>query len=135
MMIGGVMINVAAFLEHLNTDWATQLAIYAWLLGIDIGGDFVTGIDQLVCQKDQFGGSGMPHIRIAEHRLRIGSDFQWRVFAKAQAIWEIVHSDYIFRDVSKDESQARCKALDGVAAAMKGDGTAMDRWYMEASIG
>jgi hypothetical protein len=137
MMIGGVMINVAAFLEHLNTDWATQLAIYAWLLGIDIGGEFITGIDQLVCQADQFGSTGtrLPHIRIAEHRLRISSDFQWRVFAKAQAVWEIIHSDHIFRNVTKAESQQRCQALDGVASAMKGDGTALDRWFTEASMG
>lgn len=131
MSHNGVMINVGQFLEDLNPDWGRQLAIYGWLLGEDIGSDFIVAVDQLVCKP--MAGLPRPHIRIAEHRLRTKRDFQWQVFVQAQKAWEIMHSDHFFRDLSPEESRDRCRALDGVADALKGDGTSADRWFAEVT--
>lgn len=131
MSHNGVMINVGQYLEDLNADWGRQLAIYGWLCGEQIGSDFVVAIDQLVCKP--LDGLPRPHIRIAEHRLRLKSTFQWHVYAQAQNAWAIMHSDHFFRDVSKEESQARCRVLDGVAEALEGDGTSDDRWFAEVT--
>ena len=124
----GMMINVAAHLEQLDASWARQLAIYAWLCGEQIGGDFIASVDQLACKA----GAGQPTIRVAEHRLRISSSHQWQVFAEAQKVWETVHSDHIFRDLSKEDSQARCKLLDGTAKALLGEGSSNDKWFSNA---
>src|SRR5215831_465816 len=40
MMHKGVLINIATYLENLNSQWADQLSIYSWLLGANVGEDF-----------------------------------------------------------------------------------------------
>jgi hypothetical protein len=115
--LGSLTINIGSFLEHHNKDWARQLAIYGWLVGEPIGGDFITAIDQLVC-KPQAGG--IPSVRVAEHRLRIHEEFQRKVFDRACEIWEIVHSDHIFRDMTLEDSKGRCELLDQRAEALYG---------------
>lgn len=53
-------------LEESSTDWATQLAIYAWLLGEPVNSDnLLIAIDQLVA-KPVSGRN--PLIRVAQHR-------------------------------------------------------------------
>ncbi len=131
MSLNGVMINVGQFLEELNEDWGRQLAIYGWLCGEDVGSDFIVAIDQLVCKP--MPGMPRPHIRVAEHRLRIRPEFQWKVFAQAQQAWAIINSDHFFRDLSLEESKLRCQALDGVTDALKGDGTTNDKWFAQAT--
>lgn len=105
----GLHVNGKYFLEDIDKVWATQLAIYGWLLGEDIGSQFVVGLDQLACSP---GADELPDIRIAEHRLRIGENFQKELFERALHVWEVINSDHIFRDLSIEESYKRCMALD-----------------------
>ena len=116
-MHNGMMINRDQLLENLKEDWATQLAIYGWLCGNEIGSDFIAAIDQLACKP----GQPYPSIRIAEHRLKIGEAFQWNTFAVAQHIWDVVQSDHIFRDMTLEQSKDRCKVLDQQLASMGND--------------
>jgi hypothetical protein len=115
--LGSMTINIGTFLEHHKEDWARQLAIYSWLVGEPIGSDFICAIDQLVC-KPQAGG--IPAVRVAEHRLRVHANYQYKVFDRACEIWEIVHSNHIFRDMTLEDSQDRCALLDLRAEAMYG---------------
>jgi len=131
MMVDGVMTNVSAFLEHFDESWARQLSIYGWLCGCQIGEQFIVAVDQLACRP----AGARPSVRVAEHRLRVHRDYQWRVFAQAQHVWEVVHSDHFFRDLSKEDSAIRCKQLDGMAAALRGEGTDLDRWFEQATRG
>lgn len=112
----GTMINIASYLETVDQDWAQQLTIYAILCGAELGSDFVVAIDQFACKPST---ADYPTIRIAQHRLRIGKTFQEKVIQRAQEIWEIVQSDHIFRDVSREESIERCHMLDRRAEALK----------------
>jgi hypothetical protein len=125
----GTMVNAGLRLEDCNKDWAAQLAIYEWLCGEDIGGDFIAAIDQLVCKKME----PRPHIRVAEHRLLISKDYQWATFQNARMAWEIINSDHFFRSVTKEDSQAKCKLLDGVAEDLSKPQTELDAWHAEAS--
>lgn len=113
----GVLINRDERLENLKQDWATQLAIYGWLCGNEVGSDFITAIDQLACKP----GARYPSIRIAEHRLRISEEYQWSTFATAQHIWDIVNSNHIFRDMTVEQSQNRCRVLDQQSLLMRDD--------------
>jgi len=133
MMHQGMMINAGITLDMVDKDWATQLAIYAWLCGCDIGSDFITGLDQLACKPNELGGQ-FPDVRIAEHRLRVGRQFQWETFLKAQEVWDVVHSDHIFRDMSEDESRRKCETLDAQCKSltqMSNSDDPMDKLFME----
>lgn len=107
----GMMINVTHMLEDVDLTWAAQLSTYSWLLGMPVGSEFIVAIDQLACAPG-------PRIRVAEHRTRISDKFQFEFFAKAQHVWDVVHSDHIFRDVSIEESKSRCQDLDDAAKAL-----------------
>lgn len=131
MMDQGMMINVGLSLDMVDEQWATQLSIYAWLCGSSIGSKFIVGLDQLVCKPS---GGEYPELRIAEHRLKVSPVFQWEVFLKAQEMWEVIHSDHIFRDRSKEESQKLCETLDAKSKMMcelSGSQDPKDRAFLE----
>ncbi len=92
-------------LEYTKTEWARQLAIYGWLLGEPVGGDFVVAIDQIVCGNGVVEG-------IAQHRCSIGSLFQKETYDEARALWALCHSDWFFRDLSKGSSKIKQDMLD-----------------------
>ncbi len=124
MMHKGVQINVNQKLEKTDLSWANQLCIYGWLLGMEVGSDFIVAIDQLACS----GGPVEPKIRIAAHRTTISSVHQNLLYDKATKIWDLTHSDHIFRHLSKEDSKAKCGALDLVKAGLEGDGTDEAKW-------
>jgi hypothetical protein len=137
MVEKGMRINVAEYMENLNKDWARQLAIYAWLLGESIGSRFILAIDQICCDATR---AGLPGIRVAEHRCVVGPKFQHATFLRACEIWEIIKSGHIFRGtpdepISREDSEARCRALDGIKDALAGDGTTDDEWFSNVTYG
>lgn len=91
MAINEINVNVATTLENVCDEWALQLAIYGWLLGEPIGGDFVIGIEQLVCKST----AELPIIRCASHRLRIGRDYQIALFSEIAALWNKIETGTI----------------------------------------
>lgn len=111
----GIIINAAMFLEDGNKDWADQLAIYSWLLGEPIGSEEVIfGIDQVVGPKDQ--------LRFASHRLRIKPDYHYHLLDLIKVVWDSVTRGHIFRDLTIEESQQRCKLLEEMTLEDNMDG-------------
>ena len=101
MLFKGVMINIASWLTG---PWADQLSIYSWLLGEEPGSEeIVYGIDQ-IC--------GGPRIRFATHRLRIQPEYQFNLLTLVKHVWECVQENWIFQDLSVDESRERGKLLE-----------------------
>lgn len=109
MKIHGITINIGEFFESINKSWSQQLSTYAWLCGAQVGSTFVVAIDQAVCN--------LPDIKFAEHRCQIGEQFQEEVYKKYVELWNIIHSDHIFRDRTPEESFKRCEMLDMQYAA------------------
>lgn len=109
----GMLINGAHKLEDVNEEWAIQLGVYGWVTGMDVGSEFIVGIDQIACKNV---GSRYPEIRIAEHRTTISSDFQWATFGKAVRIWNAIKTGHVFTEMTKEENDARCAALDARSA-------------------
>lgn len=126
----GMMINAIKNLEDGNKDWAKQLAIYAWLTGCPVGSDFLVAIDQISCSPNP---SGLPQVRVAEHRTRVGAPFQNELFARACEIWEIVHSDHVFRDRSPESSRDLCASLDRRSKELRGEAAPHDQWFASAT--
>lgn len=122
----GFSINVATPLDKVNPDWAAQLSIYAWLLGQSVGSKFIVAIDEVVCNKNWMDERD---IRIAQHRALVSTEFQYELFGKAHAAWYGIQGEHIFDEVSLDESQARCKALDARMQMENGPKTAEDEAF------
>lgn len=128
----GTPINCATYLENIAEDWARQLSIYGWLLGVPVGEEFITAIDQMVCKPT---GGTYPEIKIAEHRLRVSPAFQRATFEIAKQLWDAVNSNHIFRDLSVEESQARCLTLDKQAVGLTGPQSDSDRMFNNMARG
>ena len=110
-------INVTYSLDEVDVDWATQLSTYGWLCGAPVGGDFITAIDQLVFDT---GG----RLRVAEHRCRIANAFQLETFQQYKEMDEVIKSEWIFRELSEEDSHKEQASLDHVYKAYEGDDNA-----------
>lgn len=130
MMHRGMIININRYLEECDKTWARQLAIYGWLTGCPVGSDFLVAIDQISCSPT---AGGLPSIRIAEHRTRVSPKFQWDTFHRAVAIWEITHSDWIFRDKDQEASIAHTEMLDRRSKDLRGESAPHDVWFSQST--
>lgn len=103
--INGVDINISMFLEDGDEGWASQLSIYGWLLGEPVGSEqLITGIDQ-ICGPET-------RLRFATHRLRVSPDYQYALLANVVNVWDTILSGHIFKEMSEEDSAARCAVLD-----------------------
>ena len=99
------------FLEEANSSWADQLSIYGWMMGEDVGTEnMVARIDQIVCKPDT-----PPILRVANHRARVSSQWQLGLVKRLQSCWTAIERGWIFTDLTKAESKARCEAIDMLA--------------------
>ncbi len=126
---GSVKINKEPPSTYFNQDWLTQTCIYSWLLGIEVGSEFLIAIDQLACKPDL---KDMPDIRVSEYRCVIPPEDQFAIYEKARHVWEVAHSDHFFRDLSYEESKDQEKALDTLATTLRDKGgDALDKWMAD----
>jgi len=114
----GIKINAQQYLEDRNEDWATQLSIYAWLLGEEVGSqDLIVGVDQICGQP----GPERPWLRVASHRMKVGFDFQINLRTRLAMAWHAITEGHIFESLSRQESQERCQELEEQAEALTSD--------------
>lgn len=122
LMVGGLEVNIAQFLEDIDEKWATQLCIYAWLLGEEVGARFIICIEQLACKH------GM--IRVASHRARSGEKFQLGLMMKIFKMWSALRKGHIFDDLSFEENKKKCHQLDQYYKAFEGT-SKKDKWFTQ----
>lgn len=132
MKVGGVVISLAHTMEEIDLKWAGQLCTYGWLLGEDVGADFIAGIDQLACKPNPEPG-GEPLIRVANHRLKISESFQFDVYKKYTHMWDRIQEGYIFDDRSREDSDARCRTLDEYHKAQGDPNDPNEAWFGEVT--
>lgn len=100
----GIPCCVAQKMPQVNEEWADQMMIYAWLTGERIGSeDMVVWIDQVVGPRDK--------LRVASFSNRACRIHQEALSARLVEAWEIINSDWLFRDLSREDSQRRCEIL------------------------
>ena len=133
----GLKINTMAFMDNLNEEWAAQLSIYSWLLGEEIGSqDLIVGIDQIVGQpsgavivhKESALRPGelihrdfehrVPWLRVASHRLKVNASYQFDLQNRLAEMWGRITSGHIFKELSREESDGRCRMLEEQAAML-----------------
>jgi hypothetical protein len=127
MMLKGIIINTAHYLEQINDTWADQLAIYSWLLGVPVGEEVIVGIDQLV-----FSNPGRL-CRVAVHRCRISPFYQRELYKKLEWAWKVIESGHMFRELSPEESLKRQQMLDCQYEAFVPSGDKNEDWYKSIS--
>lgn len=109
----------AGSMESCNDEYADQLTLYGWLLGEEIGDDnVVVMIDELVAKPN----GERPFIRVASHRARVTKAHQQLLLERIKRCWDAIESGHIFRELSREESDARCELLDETATSLKGTG-------------
>lgn len=116
-------------LEDCNTDWADQLSLYAWAMGEPVGSPFVLSIDQCVA-KPLF--SGYPLLRFSNYRARVRESYQQHLAKRFTGVWDVIKSGYIFRHLTREESDAKCKILEKAAVMLQSDGTEQGDFFVEA---
>ena len=104
-------------------DWSIQLGIYALgacqSYGITVDDTpILVGIDQLACKTitrpGRMESERLP--RVAQHRWLCTPEIVRTLRDRVEHMWEVIHSDHIFRWMSKDESRRRCDELNKQAA-------------------
>lgn len=129
--LDGLTYNAAQYLEDIDPGWAEQLTVYAWLLGEEVGGDFIVSIEQLCgvpCENSK------PYVRIATHRYMVSPSFQKQLYDKIYHIWCRIEGGpaAIFDDMTPEQSVAKCKELDTVYEAYT-TGTPEDEYWARMS--
>lgn len=130
----GVKINGVIYMENVNGEWADQLAIYAWLLGEPIGSeDVVIGIDQIVGCGQSCIPDTNPDLRVANHRSRISRTYQLTLLGRLAYAWECIISGHYFKDLSLEDSKARCANIEAEATALADDSDPMGAFVNSVS--
>lgn len=106
----GTVIDAGA-LEDCKTDWADQLSLYGWALGCKIGDpNVVLSIDQCTAKPDPLGET-KPLLRFSKYKARVRKSYQELILKRLKKCWELINSDHLFRDLSKEDSAARMEIL------------------------
>src|SRR5690606_20821422 len=85
----------------LSANWATQLVMYGWLLGVPVGVPFVGGIEELVGYD----------VRICQHRVMISGEFGLEVWNKCVDLWERIQGKKEWCDDPSLEEKLTTRAL------------------------
>jgi hypothetical protein len=117
------------YMEDCSPEWADQLSCYGWLLGEEIGDEkVVLSLDQTVCSAQKVGP---PVMRVATFRARVRKSYQQFLAKRLVGIWERIKSGHIFKDLSKEENDARITILEKQSVALQSDGSANDEFFKE----
>lgn len=97
----GLKINGNSCFSTIDSTWAAQLCTYGWLMGEDIGSDFVLGIDQLCGAPGEYM---KPKIRVASHRAIVYPKWQQEFYGRAKALWDKLQVGHVFINETKERS-------------------------------
>jgi hypothetical protein len=124
----GFEINTS-YLEAGNDEYADQLCLYGWLLGEQIGDEeVVCCIDEIV---SKYMPEGRPLLRVAQHRARVSNAHQTTVLNRMTDCWDAITSGWIFRDLSREENDAKCQHLEEKVIALQSDGSVAEDLFAQ----
>jgi len=116
MVVDGISIDIANPLHAMDESWATQLAIYGWVLG-GLDAKIIAGIDQLAC--------GPKGIRVASMRNKLDPAWLAELWCKCVEIWSAIQEGAIFAE-NNEQKQLE---LEDEAGAFVEDGDDNEKWY------
>jgi len=117
------------YLEAGNNEYADQLCLYGWLLGEQIGDEeVVCCIDEIV---SKYMPEGNPLLRVAQHRARVSNAHQMTVLNRIVDCWDAITTGWIFRDLSREENDAKCQHLEDKVIALQSDGSVAENLFAQ----
>ena len=117
------------YLEAGNDEYADQLCLYGWLLGEQIGDEeVVCCIDEIV---SKYMPEGKPLLRVAHHRARVSNAHQMTVINRMTDCWDAITNGWIFRDLSREENDAKCQHLEEKVIALQSDGSVAEDLFAQ----
>lgn len=117
------------YMESGNEEYADQLCMYGWLLGEQIGDEeVVCCIDELV---SKYMPEGRPLLRVAQQRARVSNAHQMTVLSRMVECWDAITSGWVFRDLSREESDQKCHHLEQKVIALQSDGSLEENLYAQ----
>jgi hypothetical protein len=109
------------YLEDANEEYADQICMYGWLLGEQVGDEeVVCCIDEIVAK---YMPEGRPLLRVAHQRARVSNAHQTMVLNRATECWEAIESGWIFRDLTREENDEKCRHMEQKVMALQSDGS------------
>lgn len=106
----GLMINAQQPMDYMNEQWATQLTIYAWLMGEEVGSDFICGIEQLACGPPTATDPGHV-VEFVSLRSKVTKEFQFRLADRLHFMWDHMLRGHIFPKMTQVENDEYIKKL------------------------
>lgn len=123
MMIDNIIINIAQKLEDIDPQWATQLTMYAMVLGsLD---NFIAGIDQITSTGQIGDDHEYPLLRISRYRNYVGEEFKTQLVNTLIHIWKSISEGTIFDDPSRQA------ILDDYYKAFESGADPKERWFVD----
>lgn len=128
-VIDGIRLNTAVHIHQVNSTWADQLCMYAWMLGVPVGEMFIAGIEQVVAKPS---GTDYPDLRFARFQSLADPQEQRQLWTRLVHMWVSVESGYIFNGIASDraDSDERCEQL---AKFYKKSDNPKDAWLQDLS--
>lgn len=105
----GLVVQRDVAFEEVNRGWATQLAIYLWLLGEPVAkADSVVQIDQVLPRPNE----EKPQCRIVTYRGFISREFQARLADKLASVWSAIKEGHVYDSLPPDEGRIKVEKLE-----------------------
>ena len=79
------------------------------------------------------GENTPPQLRYARHRGRVKAEYQHKLFDRVQSVWGRVSSGHLFREMSKDDNDARCEVLEQMSTSLASDNSDDAAWFNEVT--
>jgi len=121
----GLTIN-SGYMEFCAPEYADQLCLYGWLLGETPGNENLVGMIEEIVAKP---AEPKPLLRVANHRGRIKAAYQLKLLERVSSCWQAITSGHVFRDMSREDNDARIEVLEEMSVGLGSDGSALDNWF------
>lgn len=113
-----ILLETSSCLSAIDKLWATQLAFYAWILGEEVGADFVASVDQ-ICGT---GNKGL--LRVANYRNMVFPQTQYEILENIQDVWTRCNvTGHVFDMLTEEENDKLRDELDEISKSMTADPT------------
>lgn len=101
----GVVINSVYKMDQTAPDWATQLSMYSWIMGSEVGSDFILSIDQICCNANN------GKHRIARLCSLVDEKFQLDLYNDLQKCWRSLLDGHVFMNLTYEDNLAKIDTL------------------------
>lgn len=124
--VKGIDLNIACNLESIDTEWASQLSTYAWLMGASVGSDFIAGIEQLTFLPNS---DGKPFCRVSSYRNHVSKLYQQDTYRRYKQVWDALKTGHFFPELSAVDNAKKLLDLEKMAHMLAKPVDRREDWF------